>query len=430
MTRSHALDRFMVAGIVILGLAAIVGLVVVPHLGVGHHSTNETTEAKSVVEIPVTTTRASLRPVERRVNVVGTLEGFEEVSINPKVEGRVTNLYHDIGDAVSPGEPLLLIDDIDFRLAAAEAERSMELELARLGLENLNEKFDINRVAMVVRARDVEENARTIMERARRLGGGRGIGVEDLEKTQTEYRVAQSNRRQAELDALATLASARYKKAMLDTALQKRADALLSAPPVSRDRLPPGSTSGALRYVVAARKVAEGEMVRPNGPPLFRLVIDNPLKFVVTIPERHSSEVTRGQAVGLRVEAYPGQEFGGQVTRVNPTIDRMSRSFTAEVLVDNAEHQLRPGNFAKASILTRRAEQAVCVPEEAVVRFAGEVKVFVIEEGKARAVPVKVGESLPGAERWVEVSGALKANDEVVVTGHSTLANGTAVRVR
>lgn len=430
MTRSHTFDRIMVIGIITLGVLAIVGLVVVPHLRGGHDASHEEPHARPAADVPVTTARAAVRPVERRVGVVGTLEGFEELAISPKVEGRVKALYRDIGDVVRPGEPLLLLDDVDYRLAVAEAERGLELELARLGLTALCEKLDLNRVVMVVRARDVEENARAVLERARRLGGGRGIGVEELERAQTEYRVAQSNHRQAELDALASLAAARQRKAVLDTALQKQTDTLLTAPAITPERLPPGCPPASLRYVVASRTAAEGVMVRANGAAVFRLVVDHPLKLVVTVPERHSAEVAVGQPVTLNVEAYPGQAFAGKVTRVNPTIDRLNRSFTAEVLVDNAERRLRAGSFAKASVLVQRAARAVCVPEEAVVRFAGEVKVFTVEGGKAKAVPVTVGDPLPGAERWVEVTGALKPGDEVVTTGHTTLATGTPVRVR
>ncbi|MGL4553855.1 MAG: biotin/lipoyl-binding protein, partial [Gemmataceae bacterium] len=164
MTRSHTLDRIMVAGIVGLGLAAVTGLVIVPHLRGGHESHADEPHAKPAAEVPVTLAKAALRPVERRVGVVGTLEGFEEVAITPKVEGRVATLYRDVGDVLSPGEPLLLLDDVDYRLAASEAERGLELELARIGMEAMGDKLDLNKVAMVVRARDMEENARTVLE--------------------------------------------------------------------------------------------------------------------------------------------------------------------------------------------------------------------------------------------------------------------------
>ncbi|MFQ3592307.1 MAG: efflux RND transporter periplasmic adaptor subunit, partial [Gemmataceae bacterium] len=407
---------------------AMVGLVVLPAL-LGHHDEQEKKE-RPIVSVPVTVATVETRPVERWVGIVGTLEGYEEVAISAKIEGRIARLYRELGDTVAPGEKLADLEDTDLRLAVAEAERGLELELTRLGLTKLQERLDLSQVAMVSRARAIEENARSIYERARKLGAGRGIGLEELEKTQADYRVASANRQQAELDALATLAAARQKKAQLDIALQRLADAHLVAPAVSPERLPPGLSPAKLRWVVASRKVAEGQMVRANQTELFRLVIDQPLKLVAALPERYSAEVRVEQPVRLEVEAYPGLFFEGKVVRVNPTIDRLSRTFTVEVLVDNRDRRLRAGGFTKARIQTRAAEKVLCVPEQAVNRFAGEVKVFVIENDKARTVPVRTGEVLPGAERWIEVIGSLKPGEQVALSGQAALANGTPVRVR
>jgi multidrug efflux pump subunit AcrA (membrane-fusion protein) len=369
--------------------------------------------------------------VERWVGIVGTLEGFEEVSLSAKIEGRIARLHGDIGDTLAPGAKLADLEDTDLRLAVAEAERGLELELTRLGLTKLQERLDLSQVAMVTRARAVEDNARSIYERARKLGAGRGIGMEELEKSQADYRVASANRQQAELDAQATLASARQKKAMLDIALQRLADAHLVAPSLTPARLPPGCDAKDLRWVVASRKVTEGEMVRANQTELFRLVIAHPLKLVASIPERYSGEVAVNQPVRLEeIEAYPGMTFQGKVMRVNPTIDRLSRAFIVEVLVENRDRRLRAGGFTKARIQTRTSEKALCVPEQAVVRFAGEVKVFVIENDKARAVSVRTGEILPGTDRWIEVFGTLTPGEKVAVSGQTALANETPVRVR
>jgi multidrug efflux pump subunit AcrA (membrane-fusion protein) len=71
------------------------------------------------------------------------------------------------------------------------------------------------------------------------------------------------------------------------------------------------------------------------------------------------------------------------------------------------------------------------VPEEAVNRFAGVVKVFVIADGRARAVPVRTGEVIEvEGRRWVEVSGGLRPGERVAVSGHVQLADGTKVAVR
>lgn len=390
-------------------------------------------------EVVVTVAPATTRAVERAIEVVGTLEGHEEVNVGAKVEGRIARLYHDVGDEVAPGQPLADMDDVDYRLASLEARRGLELELARLGLAELptDGKFDLARVPMVVRAKNMEENARHVMERARRLNTGRVIAAEEWEKSQTESRVAGSNREQAELEARALLASARLKAAQVDSAEQRLRDCRVVVPCPSPSRMPDGcSGPNSVRYVVASRKVAEGEMVRAMpAVTLFRLVIDNPLKLVVTVPERFLAEVKKGQPVSLTVEAYPGEAFQGSVARVNPTVDRGNRSFTVEVTVPNDLKKLRPGSFVKARLLTRKADSALTVPEEAVVRFAGVVKVYAVENGLSKAVPVRTGEvlSVPAggrAQRWVEVVGDLPKGAMIVTSGMSQLADRTPVRVR
>ncbi|MFO0929531.1 MAG: hypothetical protein U0736_21305 [Gemmataceae bacterium] len=101
----------------------------------------------------------------------------------------------------------------------------------------------------------------------------------------------------------------------------------------------------------------------------------------------------------------------------------------------NADRRLRPGSFVKASVRTREADRARTVPEEAVVRFAGVVKVFVVDKDRARAVEVRTGEPIEVSgggrmQRWVEVDGPLADGALVVTSGQTQLANDTAVRIR
>jgi RND family efflux transporter MFP subunit len=112
---------------------------------------------------------------------------------------------------------------------------------------------------------------------------------------------------------------------------------------------------------------------------------------------------------------------------MNPTVDRTNRTFQIEVLVPNAERRLKPGNFAKAAIMTHQDSNAITVPTEALVAFAGVSKVFVVQEGKAHAVEVRLGERGDG---WLEVLGDLTEGASVVTSGQTQLAEGTTVRVR
>lgn len=424
----------MLGGMAVIGaLAVLVVLGWVPLPGHGKSATEATKRAEPG-PIAVTVAPVTPRPLQRAVQIVGTFQGFDEVTITPKVEGRVVRIAHDIGDAVKPGDVLMEIEDVDYRLAITEARRGLELELARVGLKEMPEgAVDVSKLPTVVRARNVEENALRKYQRAQRLRSGGASAEEEADQAATDHKVAQSNSRLAVLEAEATLAAARHRVAVLATAEQKLKDTKVVVPQPTRERLPAGKTA---EYVVAQRMVTEGEMVRAfPSTTTFRLVMDRPLKLIATVPERYIGEVHSGQKVDLRVEAYPTETFQGTVSRVNPTVDRANRTFQVEVLVSNDDRRLRSGSFAKASIATRRDPKVPTIPEEAFVTFAGVTKVFVVRDGRAIAVPVKPAERVPveqggRREHWLEVIGNVEPGALVVTTGHAQLADGTPVRIR
>ena len=157
-----------ILSLLIVGIAIAVGVFFVST------SRGEPKEAKvesAPTEIAVTTARVTPRVVERNVEMVGTLEGHDEVTVSAKIDGRVTRLHRDVGDVVRPGELLAEIDDTDYRLGEQEAVFGLELELARLGVAEIpgDGKIDMKRVPNVVRATNLEANARQNLERARRL---------------------------------------------------------------------------------------------------------------------------------------------------------------------------------------------------------------------------------------------------------------------
>jgi RND family efflux transporter MFP subunit len=154
------------------------------------------------------------------------------------------------------------------------------------------------------------------------------------------------------------------------------------------------------------------------------------------VPERHAASIAPGQEVDLAVESLPGVPVAGHVVRVHPTIDTASRTFDVEVQVPNPDHRLKPGAFAKASILLDRTADAVTVPEESLVRFAGVTKLFVAVDGHAVAVPVEPGVRLDVTDdagvvrRWLEIPAGVTAGAEVITSGLANLSDGVAVRVR
>jgi RND family efflux transporter MFP subunit len=388
----------------------------------------ETTSTTAVAPEPIVVTVApvEVRKVERRVSVVGTLAGFEEFTMTPKVEGRVDTIAFDVGDRVSPGTAMLQLDAIDHRLAVQEAERGLEMEMSKLGVNELPKaEFDVEELPSVVRARLMMENAKRRADRQRNLFQTNASTQELLDQSISDLNVAEASLKQARFDARTTVATVRHRQAILDVSRQKLDETTLRAP-----RFTPGKEFGDAKvdYVVTRRHVSVSEMVRAfPSTPVFELVIDNILKFRTGIPERHLSQVHIGQKVGIRVEAWPDHIFPATVSRIDPSINSESRTFMVEALVPNLDHRLLAGGFAKAEAVLEENAEAITVPLDAVIQFAGVTKVFRIQNDVVSEVIVRLAGRGPG---WVEVLGELKPTDTVVTSGQSKLSDGVAVRVR
>lgn len=178
---------------------------------------------------------------------------------------------------------------------------------------------------------------------------------------------------------------------------------------------------------IAKRMVDAGNYVRV-GTPIFVLVADDPLRLRGEVPERFVSELKVGQDVRGYVEAYPDDVLAGRLSRISAAADSASRALTVEALVPNPGGKLKVGFFCKAAILTRTDSEALVVPAEAVVNFAGVTRVFVVDEsGTARSREVRTGLSL-GPK--IEVISGLEPDDRVATSALGRLSEGTKVVVR
>ena len=357
----------------------------------------------------------ALREVQRSVGAVGTFYGFDELTVTAEVSGRVVQVFHEVGEIVQPGDVLLQIDPTDYELAVEEKRREIELDGTRIGLREyvpadkdfnpdnvqklIDQVFKIDEVPRVISAKEEMENAALRLERAEKLVADRALPREEYTGRNKDLKVAQANYEQARWDSWAIVAGIKYRLVQLRTAQRKLELTTVKVPtPTQRTRIPKE-----VKYGVVERKVTEGEMVK-DAPGMstatFQLVMDGVLKLKAAVPERFVSQVQVGQVARVYVDAYPNREFPGEVFAINPMIDRTSRTFMVEVYVDNPQRELKAGGFAKVDILTHVDPQAWTVPVDAIVTYAGSTKIFVIRDGRARAMPIATGLEGRG---WVEL---------------------------
>ncbi len=389
-------------------------------------SSQPTNQAK--VETPpivVTVATVESRSLQRTVTAVGTLNGYEEVVLAPKVEGRVIVIRADVGDIVAPGATLLELESTDYELSVAEAKQALIAELAKLGLSELpGGNFDVEMVPAVKRASVALEDATRKYNQKAELFRDKTVSKDEYDVAETEKRLAQATKTQVVTEAQAVLAAARLRKATLDLAEQRLRECKLVVPtPLGTTRSP-----STMRYAIAERMLTEGSMVRSMPVTnAFKLVLAHALKLRVSVPERFSADIKVGQSAEVWADSRPGETFTGRIERVNPTIDPVNRTFQIEIEVPNADGRLKTGGFARARVATRTDANVITVPPQALVSFAGVDKIFVVESNQVRAVEVWVGTR---EKEWMEIRGEVAAGAQVVTSGQTQLVDGSRVTIR
>ncbi|HEY2839503.1 MAG TPA: efflux RND transporter periplasmic adaptor subunit [Pirellulales bacterium] len=374
--------------------------------------------------VPVTVATVERRSLEATIDVVGTLKGWEDVKVGAQKGGRVIKILHEVGDRVRPGDALVELETINAELQVQQAEKRLSSELAKLGLKELPKgEFNVNLLPSVVQAQVGVDRAKQKYSREQALSERKVNTIESMQEAEFNLRDAKAHLDNTILTAHSTLAAAMASQIEIAVARQARADMVVRAPRPSK--LPEGFKEQ-VEYAVIRRMVSAGQMIR-EGEEVAELIMDNPLRMWANVPERFSRDVATGQPVRLAVSSQPDKTYMGTVTWVNPSVDSGSRTFQVEVSVPNDERELRSGGFAKASIVTRQDSDQIVVPAESIVRFAGVTKVFVVQGGKARSVPIEAGLERAG---WAPVQGEIAVGAQVVMTGQSQLADDTLVTVR
>jgi membrane fusion protein (multidrug efflux system) len=178
--------------------------------------------------------------------------------------------------------------------------------------------------------------------------------------------------------------------------------------------------------VVGLRSVGVGDYV-PVGKQLITLTNIDPIKIDFRVPEIYLSRLKVGQPVQMRVDAVPDRKFTGQIFAIDPVVDVNGRAIRLRASIPNADLALKPGLFARLAITVDQRQNAIVVPEMAVVPDAVGKMVYVVDNGKARRVSVELGKRLPGK---VEIVSGLKPDMQIITAGQMRLRDGSAIAIK
>jgi membrane fusion protein, multidrug efflux system len=177
--------------------------------------------------------------------------------------------------------------------------------------------------------------------------------------------------------------------------------------------------------VAGLRQVSEGAYVAA-GTDIARLEKIDQLKLDFRVPEMFLSQLKSGLAVSVAVDSFPQQNFPGKIYAIEPAVDEQTRTLLVRARVANPELKLRPGMFARVQLTLGARENAVWIPEEAIVPRGQDSYVFRVVDSKAELVQVHTGTRKVGE---VEIMKGLAGGDLVVTEGTQRLAPGMMVSI-
>jgi len=348
------------------------------------------------------TVRARLVTLETRqqrrdVESVGSLFANEEVVVSSEVEGRVERVLCEVGDSVARGQPLVQVAPRELELGLEQQRGALEQVRAQLGLGDGSEDLgDPNQAAEVRRAAAQLQDAQQKYERARSLFEEGLVARGDYDEASSRFEAARAAHEMALQEVENLRAELRQRRAGVALAEKKLGDTLIRAPFAGQ---------------VSRRSVAPGQYLRLQTPVVSIVSID-PLRVRLQVPEKVAGWIEVGQPVEVAVEAYPDQRFSGEVARISPAVDRETRSLEVEALLANPDGRLKPGFFAKATIASKRVEQVLLVPNEAVRYVFGVYKVFAVQDRTLDEREVTLGERTGDQ---VEVVEGLKPDERIAI---------------
>jgi HlyD family secretion protein len=407
--------------------------------------------------VAVTTEQIRERDLEAIVSASGKIQPKRSVNISADTVGRVVNLAVNEGDRVHVGQFLLQIDPKSLRTRVESGAAS--LKAAEVTLDQMRQAVETARAQL--------ELARQNLKRQQELWGQQLTTRQDLDKATNDVKVAESALAERQKTANAQQSRVQQERAALESAQYDLSKVRIESP---------------IDGIVTRRNIEEGEMVMIGtmnnaGTVLLTLADMSVIQAEVEVDETNIPSVEIGQKAKVSIDAIPDRTFRGHVSEIGnspiqssgttATATTQATNFKVDVIIDEPVPEVRPGFTCTADITTATRKKAVAVPIQAVAvrelvydengqvvkpvptdrrrrssieptASAAELKpgqtrketegVFVIRDGRAVFVPIKVGVA---GDKYFEVLAGLKPGERVITGPYNSvrgMADGDPVK--
>jgi multidrug resistance efflux pump len=407
----------------LLGVA-IVGVVTIGMVGCGSDK-GDPAKSKSKKAARVEAVAAEKTRLVEFLETTGDVVAVNTVLLESTIEGPISFCPWREGDRVDQaGQKLVEIDRPLYRQEVAAAGAALAVARAKLADLKVGPRpEEIAQAKESVRHfEDCTDFAKADLDRIRGLVKSGALPAETVEKARVRYvechtQLGAAKEKLAMLEAGPTKTEIAVAEAIVDEATAKRA--------LAQAKLDECLLKAPFAGVITQVYVRPGDLATPRAP-LLKMMDPSSLVVRAGLPESCAPDIREGTEAVVRLDAYPRKTLSARIERVYPRLEWESRTRIIEAkIIDPVE--LIPRLFARISVPGRVAEDAVVVPDAAIVTTPrGHKIVYVVNEGKASMRKVTIGLE---QEQRVQITEGVQAGEMVVIVGNLNLKDGAEVEL-
>lgn len=364
-------------------------------------------------DIPVVQIQEVVRAdMGRHVVLSGQTVADASINLAPKYNGRITEVYANLGDWVEEGQVLMIQDLADLDISIAQ--NTAAAGAARADAREAAAAYNAN----IISKKNAYELSQAKYERQQYLFSIGAISQDTLDSVEAEYSAAKAAYEVLANQQAGGMAAAieskeltAVKQERATEALEKqRADMVLRAP-----------RSGVIAY-----RNAEVGAMGTAGTKAFTLVDTGHINVDCSIGENDAAVLQTGMEVTVTIDAL-GRNYAGKIIFVSPAMDEDSKSYQVRISLDNSDGMVKAGLFAHTAVDILQRPQTIFVPQSAVLTRNGEQYVFVLlADGTVEKRVVKIGLLNDAFEEILE---GIAEGEKVVLTNQDKLQDGMKVKV-
>lgn len=325
--------------------------------------------------------------ISEKIALTGSLRPKQQVDVNPRISGRITQINVDVGQSVGRGTLIATIEDDEIRQQIERSKASIavaDASIAQREAELSNAKVELDRRKQLVKDGVLSQQELDGLEMRHRVAASQ-LELARAQRRQTEAEQRELNIRQSQTRVFSPIAG-----------------------------------------IVARRNLDLGAMAGANTP-IVTIVSVTPMVILANAAEQDISRIKKGAQVNVTIDSLPGQKFNGRVMRISPLLDPQTRNGQVEIEIPNTGGALKGEMFARVELNLGSERDTLLLPRDALVYRGEKPGVFTIEADKAKFLEVETGMA---QEDKVEVLGGLKLGDKVITQGVNLVKEGDRVAER